>query len=82
MNEEVTAILKNMKNLSAGCDFISRRVVKQTYFIIVCHYCMPLLHELFQNELSVAIVIPLYKIRNSKYLVNCRPVSVLPVFLL
>ena len=41
---------------------------------------MSLLHGIFPNELKIARVIPLYKGGDSKYLVNYRPVSVLPVF--
>ena len=82
--EEVTSILKNMKNSSAGWDSISPCIVKQTYnyFLVpLVHVCnMSLLHGIFPNELKMARVIPLYKGGDSKYLVNYRPVSVLPVF--
>ena len=82
--EEVTSILKNMKNCSAGWYFISPCIVKQTYnyFLVpLVHVCnMSLLHGIFPNELKMARVIPLYKGGDSKYIVNYRPVSVLPVF--
>ena len=84
VNEEVTSILKNMKNSSTGWDSISPCIVKQTYnyFLVpLVHVCnMSLLHGIFPNELKIARVIPLYKGGDSKYLVNYRPVSVLPVF--
>ena len=35
---------------------------------------------MFPNELKIAKVIPLFKGGESKYLINYRPVSVLPVF--
>ena len=36
MNEEVTSILKNMKNTSTGWDSISPCIVKQTYNYFSC----------------------------------------------
>ena len=82
--EEVSNILKDMKNSSAGWDCISPHIVKKTYeyFIVpLVHICnMSFLHGVFPNELKIAKVIPLFKGGESKYLINYRPVSVLPVF--
>ena len=73
-----------MKNSSAGWDCISPHIVKKTYeyFIVpLVHICnMFFLHGVFPNELKIAKVIPLFKGGESKYFINYRPVSVLPVF--
>ena len=81
---EVVAILKEMKNSSPGWDCISPKIVKQTYrcFLepLVHITNMSLLHGVFPDELKIAKVLPSYKGGESKLLVNYRPVSVLPVF--
>ena len=83
-NDEVMSILKDMRTSSPGWDDLSPKIVKQTYmyfFQPLCHICnVSLLHGIFPNELKIAKVIPLYKGGESKWLVNYRPVSVLPVF--
>ena len=80
---EVVAILKDMKNSSPGWDCISPKIVKQTYryFLepLVHVTNMSILHGVFPDELKIAKVIPLYKGGESKLLVNYRPVSVFPV---
>ena len=81
---EVVAILKEMKNSSPGWDCISPKIVNQTYrcFLepLVHITNMSILHGVFPDELKIAKVLPLYKGGESKLLVNYRPVSVLPVF--
>ena len=76
--------LKDMRTSSPGWDDLSPKIVKQTYmyfFQPLCHICnVSLLHGIFPNELKIAKVIPLYKGGESKWLVNYRRVSVLPVF--
>ena len=82
--EEVSNILKDMKNSSAGWDCISPSIIKKTYeyFVVpLVHICnVSFLYGVFPNELKIAKVIPLFKGGESKYLINYRPVSVLPVF--
>ena len=61
---EVVAILKDMKNSSPGWDCISPKIVKQTYryFLepLVHVTNMSILHGVFPDELKIAKVIPLY----------------------
>ena len=68
--EEVSNILKDMKNSSAGWDCISPHIVKKTYkyFIVpLVHICnMSFLHGVFPNELKIAKGIPLFKGGESK----------------
>ena len=82
--EEVSNILKDMINSSAGWDCISPSIIKKTYeyFVVpLVHICnVSFLYGVFPNELKIAKVIPLFKGGESKYLINYRPVSVLPVF--
>ena len=66
---EVVAILKEMKISSLGWDWTSPKRVKQTYRC----FLEPFVH-------ITNMVLPLYKGGESKLLVNYRPVSVLPVF--
>ena len=85
VNEEgVSNILKDMKNSSAGWDCISPSIIKKTYeyFVVpLVHICnVSFLYGMFPKELKIAKVIPLFKGGESKYLINYRPVSVLPVF--
>ena len=81
---EVVKILKSLKQSSEGWDDISPRIVKNTYTYFLTplvHICnLSLLHGIFPNELKLAKVIPLFKGGDCHYLVNYRPVSVLPVF--
>ena len=73
-----------MKNSSAGWDCIRPSIIKKTYKYFVeplVHMCnVSFLYGVFPNELKIAKVIPLFKGGESKYLINYRPVSVLPVF--
>ena len=82
--DEVKKIMQNMKNSSAGWDDLSPKTIKSTYTHFLkplVHICnLSLLHGVFPQELKIARVIPLYKGGDSSYMVNYRPVSVLPVF--
>ena len=73
-----------MRNSNAGWHCISPHIVKKTYeYLIVplVHICnMTFVHGVFPNESKIAKVIPLFKGGESKYLINHRPVSFLPVF--
>ena len=81
---EVVTILKKFKSSSPGWDSVSPNIVEQTYKCFLeplVHICnMSILHGVFPDELKIAKVLPLYKGRDSKLLVNYRPVSVLPIF--
>ena len=81
---EVLKILKNMKKSSSGWDELSPHIVKMTYSYFIgplTHICnVSLMNGVFPDELKVAKVIPIYKGGESVYLVNYRPVSVLPIF--
>ena len=81
---EITTIIKNLKQSSPGWNDISSSIVKHT-----CHYFIePLIHVsnlfitqgVFPHELKVAKVIPLFKSNDPRVFSNYRPVSVLPLF--
>ena len=59
-------------------------IVKMTfsYFLKPLHHIcnLSILHGIFPNQLKIAKVIPLFKGGDCMYIVNYRPVSVLPVF--
>ena len=84
VEEEVQAIIKSLKDSSAGWDAISARVVKTTYssFITPLTHIMniSLLNGVFPSELKMARVIPLFKSGEPNNFSNYRPVSVLPLF--
>ena len=84
VEEEVQAIIKSLKDSSAGWDAISARVVKTTYssFITPLTHIMniSLLNGVFPSELKIACVIPLFKSGEPSNFSNYRPVSVLPLF--
>ena len=84
VEEEVQAIIKSLKDSSAGWDDISARVVKTTYssFITPLTHIMniSLLNGVFPSELKIARVIPLFKSGEPSNFSNYRPVSVLPLF--
>ena len=73
-----------MKHFSHLLLPISPSIIKKTYeyFVVpLVHICnVSFLYGVFPNELKIAKVIPLFKGGESKYLINYRPVSVLPVF--
>ena len=83
-DDELTCIIKNLKESSPGWDEISSRVIKSTYSV----FKTPLKHVLnlslstgvFPYELKVARVIPLFKAGDPLLFSNYRPVSVLPLF--
>ena len=84
VKEEVQAIIKSLKDSSAGWYAISARVVKTTYssFITPLTHIMniSLLNEVFPSALKIARVIPLFKSGEPSNFSNYRPVSVLPLF--
>ena len=80
---EVSNIIRNMRDSSAGPDGISSKILKQTLSLIV----KPLVHTVnlslnqgyFPNPLKIARVIPIYKSGDPMVMKNYRPVSVLNV---
>ena len=84
VEEEVQAIIKSLKDSSAGWDDISARVVKTTYssFITPLTHIMniSLLNGVFPSELKIARVISLFNSGEPSNFSNYRPVSVLPLF--
>ena len=83
-NEELTKIIKDLKDSGSGYDEVTAKAVKDTFHI----YLTPLVHlinlslaqGIFPKELKIARVVPLYKSGDSRLIKNYRPVSVLPVF--
>ena len=82
VEDEVTSIIKCIKDSSPGWDAISARVMKATHraFITPLTHVMNLSLTLgvFPTELKIARVIPLNKSGDASLLSNYRPVSVLP----
>jgi hypothetical protein len=82
-DEEVTNIIKTLKNSSPGWDGISVSILRNT----CSHIVKPLVYllnlslssGLVPNELKVAKVIPIFKSGESSALCNYRPVSILPI---
>ena len=81
---EVSSLIKNLKNSAAGWDDLAPKQMK-----IVSQYISRPLTDLcnlsmtkgvFPGELKVANVIPLFKAGNIMSVNNYRPVSMLPVF--
>ena len=82
--DEVTRIIKTLKNTSAGCDEIHSKVVKATFQ----YYLEPLTHVLnssltqgfFPDAMKIARVVPIFKAGDQTCIQNYRPVSILPLF--
>ena len=81
---EIISLIKLLKNGSSGYDSISATAVKNT----ATAFITPLTHimnlslssGIFQEELKIARVIPLFKSGDAMLFCNNRPVSVLPLF--
>lgn len=82
--EEITKIIKALKNSSAGWDSIHAKIVKITYnkYLTVLNHVLNLSLQqgIFPNELKLARVIPLFKADDCMLINNYRPVSILPLF--
>ena len=82
--DEVSKIIKELRNSSPGWDDIHAKIVKKTYL----HFVTPLTHVCnlsisrgcFPSQLKVAKVIPLHKADSTSVYTNYRPVSVLTCF--
>ena len=83
-NEEVSNIVKKLKNSLVGPDEISSNVIKHTLNSVVdplVHiFNLSITHGTFPNELKLAHVTPIYKNGDHFILNNYRPISILPVF--
>ena len=83
-SEEISNLIKQLKNCSPGYDGITPKIVK----LFSSKLSEPLTHifnlslsqGVFPDELKLAQVLPLYKSGDSTSLSNYRPVSVLPIF--
>ena len=82
--EEITRIIKNLKDSSSGYDDITATIIKNTcqfYLRPLVHIInLSLLQGVFPNELKIARVVPLYKSGDSRLISNYRPVSILTNF--
>lgn len=82
--QEVTNIILDLKDSSAGYDNIPPKLVKMSYNCLIeplVHICnLSFIQGSVPNELKVAKVIPLFKKDDCMLLTNYRPVSILPVF--
>ena len=83
-SEEISSIIRSLKNSSAGWDSISAKVMKviyQNYISVLTHvFNLSIEDVVFPRELKIARVIPLFKSDNCMPVTNNRPVSVLPLF--
>ena len=81
--QEVSNIIKSLKNSGAGYDGIKASLLKETFNL----YAQPLVHicklsitqGYFPEELKIAKVVPIFKSGDPKIFNNYRPISVLPV---
>jgi len=81
---EVTALVKLLKDGSAGCDDIAPKVIRSS----IHAFSKPLTHILnlsistgvVPKEMKTARVTPIFKSGDKELLSNYRPVSVLPCF--
>ena len=84
LEEEITLVIKSLKNSSPGYDEIPAMMMKKC----VESYIQPLTHlinlsftmGIFPNELKLAKIIPIYKGEDAQLIQNYRPISVLPFF--
>ena len=83
-SEEVSNIIKEMKNGSPGWDEIHAKIIKKTYLTFIgplTHVCnLSILKGCFPSELKLAKVVPIFKADCPSTYTNYRPVSVLPCF--
>ena len=84
MEDEVKAIIKNLKDSSSGWDSISSSVVKSTSEGIITPlthvFNLSVIKGVFPSELKIARVVPIFKSGDPLLFSNYRPVSILPLF--
>ena len=81
--DEVVTLGGALSDVSAGCDDIPGKIIKQ----VIEYIKLPLTHlfnsslttGVFPNKLKIAQVTPIYKSGNKQLFSNYRPISVLPV---
>ena len=83
-SEEISSIIKSLKNSSAGRYSIGAKEVISTYqkyISVLTHaFNLSIVEGAFPKEFKIARVIPLFKSDNCMLVINYRPVSVLPLF--
>ena len=81
-SEEVTKVIKDLKDSSAGFDSINIKIIKASTTVL-----SPIIKQIinqsfeegiFPEELKTARLIPLFKSGNRKLPENYRPISILP----
>ena len=78
---EVSAIVNSLKISSPGWDDISSKVIKKSFIKLLTYlYNLSINTGIFQHELKIAKVIPIYKAKEKKLFSNYRPISILPTF--
>ena len=81
---EVSSLIKNLKNIAAGWDDLATKqmkIVSQYISRPLTYLCnLSMTKGVFPRELKVANVIPLFKAGNIMSVNNYRPVSISPVF--
>ena len=81
---EISHIIKNLKESSAGYDEIQAKVVKASLLYLIEPLKnlinLSLSEGIFPNELKIAKVIPIYKSGDPMLVQNYRPISILPLF--
>ena len=79
-SEEISSIIRSLKNSSAGWDSISANIVKvtkvtnQKYISVLTHvFNLSIEEGVFPKELKTARGIPLFKSYNCMLVINYRP---------
>jgi len=79
---ELSNIIKNMKNVGAGADGINAKIFKGTYHAILVHILhlmnLCLQKGVFPKKLKIAVIKPAYKAGRKDVFGNYRPISMLP----
>ena len=81
--QEMSTIIKSLKNSSSGYDGIKANLLKETFNLYITplvHVCrLSLRQGYFPDELKIAKVVPIFKAGDPMSFNNYRPISVLPV---
>jgi len=81
---EVTQIVKHLKNSSHGPDGVRTDIFKQTFTLFLVPFVhllnLSLNHGYFPDELKLARVSPIFKAGDPMEIKNYRPISILNVF--
>ena len=80
--DELSEIIKHMKNVGGGNDGINAKIFKATFHDIIfkltylINLCLS--HGKFPKNMKIAIVKPVYKSGDKQQMSNYRPISILP----